>query len=51
VWAGTDFLVAPGAVRYTEPLASAGAPLRRSLERRTLTALEPGLGLRYWFAL
>lgn len=51
LWAGADFLVAPGAVRYTEPLASAGAPLKRTLERRTLTALEPGLGLRYWFSL
>lgn len=51
LWAGADLLVAPGAVRHTDPLASAGAPLRRSLERRTLTTLEPGLGLRYWFAL
>lgn len=51
VWAGADLLVAPGAVRPTEPLASAGGPLRRSLERRSLTALEPGLGLRYWFSL
>jgi hypothetical protein len=50
-WAGADLLVAPGAVQHTEALASAGAPLRRSLERRTLTTLEPGLGLRYWFAL
>ncbi|WP_373049359.1 hypothetical protein [Vulgatibacter sp.] len=51
LWLGADFLVAPGAVRHTEPLASANAPLARSLERRTLTALEPGAGLRYWFSL
>lgn len=51
LWIGADLLVAPGAVRHEEPLPSAGGPLVRSLERRTLTALEPGLGLRCWFSL
>ena len=51
LWAGLDLLVAPGAVQHTEALPSADAPLVRSLERRSITALEPGVGLRYWFGL
>lgn len=51
LWAGADLLVAPGAVQHQKALPSADAPLVRSLERRSIVALEPGFGLRYWFGL
>lgn len=49
VWLGLDVLVAPGALRPTEPLPSAEAPIARNPVRRTLAVIEPGFGLRYWF--
>lgn len=51
LWAGAEMLVAPGAVQHTAdtPVLTEGGP--RHQQRRTVTALEPGLGLRYWFGL
>ena len=51
LWLGLGVLVAPGAVRPTDPLPSAGAPLAPTAVRRTLATFEPGVGLRYWFGL
>lgn len=48
-WLGCDVLVAPGAVQPTEPLPSAERPIARNPVRRTLAAVEPGMGLRWWF--
>ena len=49
-WAGAHFSVAPGAVRHERAHPSWGERVGNR-ERRSLTAVEPGLGLRYWFNL
>jgi hypothetical protein len=51
LWLGAQFAVAPGAVRHTRAQPSWGEERVGNRERRSLTAVEPGLGVRYWFSL